>query len=242
MTRSDNTLNKVRKLLTLAEDPAATQAEAAAFTAKATQLMTDYGIDQALLAGTAHAAHSMGDRKIVFVAPYARDKCSLVCQIAQVMRCKAVILGGDIKLTVHLFGLESDLASVEMLGTSLLLQGARALAATPIPPNEHVAAYRRTWWAGFSAAIQKRVAEAERTSISQAEQNQSASGPSVALVLVDRSHEAEAAMNAAYPRLKMAGPRRLSGGGAANGYASGQRADLGTDARIGAHGRRQLSH
>ncbi len=241
MTRSDNTLNKVRKLLTLAEDPAATPAEAAAFTAKAAQLMTDYGIDQALLMGQDRTAHSMGDRKIGFEAPYARDKCSLVCRVAQVMRCKAVILGGDAKLTVHLFGLKSDLDCIEMLGTSLLLQGTRDLAAAAIPPHEHVPAYRRSWWAGFSAAIQKRLLQAESASISQVEQRQPDSGPSVALVLADHTHQAEVAMYAAYPRLRMANPRRLSGGGAAHGYASGQCADLGTASRIDSPGRQQLS-
>ena len=43
-------LDKVRKLLAKAEDPACTPAEAEALTAKATELIAKYGIDQAVLA------------------------------------------------------------------------------------------------------------------------------------------------------------------------------------------------
>ena len=232
MSKADATLLKVRKLLTLAEDPAATPAEAEAFTAKATQLMADYGIDQALLAGPPDR-HSVGERVVRFNAPYARDKCSLVCSIAHVMRCKAVILGSDLSLSVHLFGIESDLVCVEMLTTSLLLQGTRALSVTPVPRHENVAAYRRSWWAGFSAAIGKRLADQQKNSIQAAEDRLADSGTSVALVLADRTHEAEAAMHRAYPRLRNAARRRLSGGGARDGYSSGERADLGTGNGLG---------
>lgn len=232
MSKADATLLKVRKLLTLAEDPAATPAEAEAFTAKATQLMADYGIDQALL-DSKHDHHAIGERVVRFNAPYARDKCSLVCSIAHVMRCKAVILGSDLSLSVHLFGLESDLVCVEMLTTSLLLQGTKELAVTPVPRNENVAAYRRSWWAGFSAAIGKRLADQQKSSIQAAEERLADSGTSVALVLADRTHEAEAAMHRAYPRLKNAARRKLTGGGARDGYNSGERADIGTGNGVG---------
>ena len=233
MTNSDATLTKVRKLLTLAENPAATPAEAAAFTAKAAELMANYGIDQAMLAGRSTERNATGDTVIRFAAPYARDKCSLAAGIAQAMRCKVVVLGGDLSLSVHLFGLESDLVCVEILTTSLLIQGTRELARTPAPRHENLAAYRRSWWAGFSAAIRHRLAEAEAESIRAASVRQSTSVTSVALVLADRSDEAVAAMNTAYPRLKTAARRRLSGGGSGDGYTSGQQADLGTTTTIG---------
>ena len=241
MTNSDATLIKVRKLLTLAENPAATPAESEAFTAKAAQLMADYGIDQALLAGASTTRSAIGDRVIRFTAPYARDKCSLVCGVAHRMRCKAVILGDDLALSVHLFGLESDLMCVEILTTSLLLQGARELAATPIPRSQNVAAYRRSWWAGFSSAIQRRLQLAESEAVQAAEQRSTESAGSVALVLADRSHEAEAAMNAAYPRLRNARRRQLSGGGSREGYASGQRANLSTGTSVGGGTRSELT-
>src|SRR4051812_22327348 len=48
---SDSVLAKVRAILRLAENPAATQAEAEAFLQKATALMAKYGIEQAMLHG-----------------------------------------------------------------------------------------------------------------------------------------------------------------------------------------------
>jgi hypothetical protein len=53
---SEAMLSKVRKLLAQAEDPACTPAEAAAFMAKATELIARYGVDRALLAVRAPAS------------------------------------------------------------------------------------------------------------------------------------------------------------------------------------------
>lgn len=238
MTDSDATLIKVRKLLTLAENPAATPAEAEAFTAKATQLMADYGIDRALLAHATHERRVVEDRMIHFEAPYVRDKCALAAAIANQSRCKAVMIQRGSDVSLHVFGTETDLLCVEILLTSLLLQGTRELSRTPIPWGEHCAAYRRSWWAGFSAAIARRLAIAERQTVRAVDD--AASGMSVALVLADQSHEAESAMNAAYPRLGTVSRRNLSGGGSRAGYASGQRADLSRNDSVGRRSRGEL--
>lgn len=232
MTDSHPMLTKIRKLLTLAENPAATAAEAEAFTAKATQLMADYGIDQALLADPSGRQRAITDRVLGFDAPYARDKCALATTIAVRHRCQAVTIQRGSSVSLHVFGLETDVTCVEILLTSLLLQGTRDLSRTPIPWGEHVAAYRRSWWAGFAIAIARRLRQAERQSVQEAQQRQDSGGRSVALVLANASHEVEAAMHQTYPRLGIATPRRLSGGGGRDGYASGQRADLDPDAGL----------
>ena len=241
MTLANPMLAKIRKLLTLAEDPAATPAEAEAFTAKATQLMSDYGIDQALLAHATSQPRVVRDKMIRFEAPYARDKCALASAIAHRSRCRTVVIQRGSAVSVHVFGMETDLVCVEILLTSLLLQGARELSRTPIPWGEHPAAYRRSWWAGFSAAVSRRLALAARESAQAAQAaDDAAGGMSVALVLADQVHEAESAMNAAYPQLGTLTRRRLSGGGSRDGYASGQRADLSHGATIGKGSRGQL--
>ena len=238
MTLANPKLAKIRKLLTLAEDAAATPAEAEAFTAKATQLMADYGIDQALLAHTTSERRVIQDKMIRFEAPYTRDKCALASAIAHRSRCRTVMIQRGSDVSVHVFGMETDLVCVEILLTSLLLQGTRELSRTPIPWGEHPAAYRRSWWAGFSAAVSRRLALVARESARAADD--AAGGMSVALVLADQVHEAESAMNAAYPRLGTGSRRRLSGGGSRDGYASGQRADLSRGATVGTRSRGQL--
>lgn len=240
MTDSNPILVKVRKLLAKAEDAAATAAEAEAFTAKATQLITAYGIDQALLAQDRTEHTTITDRVIEFSAPYAKDKAALCFGIASNLRCKAVQRQRGPEISLHLFGPESDLASVEILVTSLLLQGTRDLTRTPIPPYEHPAAYRRSWWNGFAVAVAHRMAQEREKSVRTAEQAHRHGGPSVALVLADRAHEAELAVRLAYPHLGTMRPRRLSGGGSRAGYASGQRARLGTEGSLADDSRRQL--
>lgn len=231
MNDNDPILAKVRKLLALAEDPAATVHEAELYTAKASQLVADYGIDQALLAHRDPAADPVGDRVVPLDAPYAADKADLLSTVATRLRCAAVRRtrweGGNRELSLHLFGHASDLERTELLFTSLLLQCATGLARTPVPPREHKAAFRRSWLAGFRMAIDRRLVETEQRAETTAEPLYRASGTSTSLVLADRTAQVVDTMHATYPDLRTARARQLSGSGAGQGWAAGQRADLG---------------
>lgn len=235
----DAILDKVRKLLSKAEDPACTPAEAEAFTAKATELIAKYGVDSALLAAADPSTDPVGDAVIEVPAPYALDKCGLLAGVAAALRCQTVRRqgwSGERKtFAVHLFGHDADLRRVEVLFTSLLVQAAYALLATPVPSWENVAAFRRSWFAGYTRAIVARLHAAEERAAATAERaanlGRDSAGRSVALVLADRGTEVTQRVAEAYPRLRFAAPRRLAGGGRGQGYAAGQRADIGT-ARI----------
>ncbi|MGZ4474559.1 MAG: DUF2786 domain-containing protein [Nocardioides sp.] len=241
---ADPLLAKVRKLLALAEDPAATQHEAETYTAKAAQLIADYGIDQALLAasGAAGATDAVGDRVLVVPAPYAVDKADLLASVAVHLRCRAVRrtrwVGERRELSLHLFGHRSDLDRTELLYTSLLVQATHGLTRARAPRHEHLAAFRRSWLAGFREAVSERLRESEVRAHAAAEGRFREQGTSAALVLADRSAEVEQALADAYPSLGHARPRRLSGSGAIEGWGAGRRADLGS-ARLGG-GRRAL--
>ncbi|MGZ4494189.1 MAG: DUF2786 domain-containing protein [Nocardioides sp.] len=231
-------LARVRKLLAKAEDPAATPAEAETYTAKATELVAAYGIDAALLAAADPRADRVGDRLVVLDAPYGRDKASLLATVAQSLRCQVVQrtrrLDGATQLSLHLFGFGADLHRVELLWTSLLVQATSQLARVPAPPGEPLAAYRRSWLAGFTSAVGQRLAAAEREAAEEAAGRQEAGagaaapgGRSVALVLADRSADVEQRLQAEYPLLGRARRRELTGSGAGAGWQAGQRADLG---------------
>ncbi|GIE96269.1 DUF2786 domain-containing protein [Paractinoplanes rishiriensis] len=219
MNDDDPLLARVRKLLAMAEDPACTAAEAEAFTAKATDLIAKYGVDQALLAAADPTADPVGDRMVTVVAPYARDKAALLAAVAAALRCRVVQLARPGDLRLHLFGHGADLERVELLFTSLLVQAAHGLTGAPVPGGQHAAAYRRSWLAGYTQAIQARLRAAERSAV--------AAEPGAELVLVDRTDLVERRRNEVYPRLAKMGPRRLRGGGMAHGYHAGQTADLG---------------
>jgi hypothetical protein len=218
---SDAILSKVRKLLAKAEDPACTVAEAEAFTAKATELIARYGVDRALLAAREPATDPIGDRVIDLIPPYALDKAGLLAGVADALRCRSVRRRSGTGFAMHLFGFASDLERVELLFTSLLVQAAHGIAGTPVPPGDHPAAFRRSWLAGFTAAVAIRLREAESSAASAVPTT------SVALVLADRSTRVDRRIAEVYPRLRTASPRRLAGSGLHQGAVAGRRADLG---------------
>jgi len=226
-------LATVRKLLAKAEDPAATLQEAETYNAKASDLMADYGIDRALLAFADPDSDVVGDRVVVTDAPYARDKATLLSGIAHEMRCRAVLRtrypAGMKELSLHLFGYDSDLLRTEVLYTSLLVQASVGMARAPVPFGEQVAAFRRSWLAGFTHAVVQRLATAERRAAEHADSPASSGvhGRSVALVLADRSVAVADTLARHYPRLQNGRRRALSGSGMADGWAAGQQAVIG---------------
>jgi hypothetical protein len=229
MAENDSLLARVRKLLAMAEDPACTPGEAEAFTAKATELIAKYGVDQALLAVADPAADPVGDRMVTVVPPYARDKAGLLAAVAAPLRCRVVHLTRPGEARSHLFGHATDLERVELLFTSLLVQAAHGLTATAVPSGEHPAAFRRSWLVGYTQAVQARLWAAE--------QSAAAAEPGAELVLVDRTELVERRRDETYPRLATRGPRRLRGSGRLHGYRAGQTADLGGNAVTDRSGR-----
>ncbi|RAK35267.1 uncharacterized protein DUF2786 [Actinoplanes lutulentus] len=217
---NDGLLARVRKLLAMAEDPACTPGEAEAFTEKAAELIAKYGVDQAMLAVGDPAADPIGDRVVTIDPPYARDKAGLLAAVASPLRCRVVHLERRGLARSHLFGHAADLERVELLFTSLLVQAAHGLSASPVPFGESPAAYRRSWLVGYSQAVSARLWSAEK--------NAAAETPGAELVLVDRTDLVELKRDETYPKLAKLPPRRLQGSGRIRGYRAGQEAHLGS--------------
>jgi Protein of unknown function (DUF2786) len=156
----ESLLSKVRALLAKAEDPAATQAEAEMYTAKAAELMAKYGIERALLADAQPETDTLADRIITVTAPWAREKQGFVAQIVEALRGRAVLKTGPSGYRVHLFGFQSDLERAELLYTSLLLQMTQQLAHVEVPFWEEPRPYRRSWIIGFHVEVVRRLREA----------------------------------------------------------------------------------
>jgi hypothetical protein len=230
----DRTLELVRKLLAKAEDPACTPAEAEAFTAKAAELIAVYGIDRAALAATDPNTDALDRRQILCEPPYALDKSSLLARVSGPLRLRAVrTTTGNRAVSMELFGYQSDLDRAELLYTSLLVQASYGLAGARPDPDHfwreptatQIAAYRRSWLDGFSLAIGQRLTVAENRA-RQEHENRTGSG--MELVLVDRSTRVDRMVEDAYPKLRSARRRSLTGDGHNSGFSAGKRADLGT--------------
>src|ERR1700723_3501373 len=128
-------LDRVRKLLSKAEDEGCTPAEAEALTAKAAELMARYGIDRALLGALRPETDKPADRVFTLANPWADVKRHLLAGLALALRCQCVQTRSPEGARLHVFGYTSDLERADILFTSLLVQLARALAKQALPAS-----------------------------------------------------------------------------------------------------------
>lgn len=164
-------LARIRALLAKAESTPF-EAEAEALIAKAQELMTRHAIDAALV--HAHRGDSADGPEAIRVpvdAPYADAKALLLHVVAEASRCRAVWLS-DLAMS-EVVGLRDDLAAVEVLFTSLLVQAQAALAAaarhSASGSRVRSASFRSSFLIAFTHRINERFAEINETVLAEAE-------------------------------------------------------------------------
>lgn len=118
-------LGRIRALLAKAEATGYPE-EAEALTAKAQELMARHSVDEALLDARAPAKDTPGACRIGVEPPYEQAKAVLLDAVATANHCRAVWNEPFAFSTV--VGFEGDLAAVELLYTSLLVQAQSAMA------------------------------------------------------------------------------------------------------------------
>ncbi|WP_411077245.1 DUF2786 domain-containing protein [Streptomyces sp. cmx-10-25] len=117
-------LGRIRALLAKAEATGYPE-EAEALTAKAQELMARHSLDEAGLAAGAPSPEAPGALRIGVDPPYEQAKAILLDAVATANHCRAVWNEAHGFSTV--VGFESDLDPVELLYTSLLVQGTAAM-------------------------------------------------------------------------------------------------------------------
>ncbi len=117
-------LTRIRALLAKAEATGFPE-EAEALTTKAQELMARHTIDEALLAARTHSRETPGACRIGVEPPYEGAKAVLLDAVASANRCRAV-WNEDLGFST-VVGFEPDLDAVELLFTSLLVQGTTAM-------------------------------------------------------------------------------------------------------------------
>lgn len=171
---TDPVLERIRGLLAKAESTTF-EAEATAFTAKAQQLMTRHAIDIAMLQrrSTKAVAEPVAVR-VPIDAPYADVKSLLLQTVAEHTRCRAVFLSSVAMSTV--VGFPADVAGVEMLFTSLLVQAQTALgdAARNAPAGTRTRSqsYRSAFLLAYTTRIGDRLGEINDAVFAEAEAEQ----------------------------------------------------------------------
>jgi len=193
-------LERIRALLAKAESTEFDE-EAEALTAKAQELMTRHSIDAALLA--AHAAgrrarEKPAARRIGVGVPYAQAKAFLLAQIAEAATCRVVWSKSFGFSTV--FGFEGELASVELLYTSLLLQARTTMVrSAELGRRAKGRSFRQSFLVGFASRIGLRLKESADVATSDAIREH---GGRLLLVLADRSRAVDELRNETFPDSK----------------------------------------
>ncbi|MEU9146142.1 DUF2786 domain-containing protein [Streptomyces sp. NPDC048349] len=154
-------LGRIRALLAKAEATTYPE-EAEALSAKAQELMARHTVDEALLAaGGKGPAQVPGACRIGVEPPYEEAKAVLLDAVATANRCRAVWNGAFEFSTV--VGFESDLEAVELLYTSLLVQGTaamtRAEAAQRAGGRKRTKTFRQSFLLAYASRIGRRLAE-----------------------------------------------------------------------------------
>ena len=239
---ADSRLATIRALLAKAEaTPFAEEAEA--FTAKASELMARFAVDEAML--WAHdptgARTAPEEIRIEVFRPFLAQKAVLVSEIANIFGCRAIrFIGrsGDASETVSIVGFSSDLDLVETLVTSLFLQLTSAMTSrSPVGRTAaQVSAWRRSFIVGFGESVCARLKADRATAVAAESTRGGASSAATAggrassteLVLLDRSDAVESEFRRLHPRVRQV---RVGTGssdsGRRAGTTAGERADLG---------------
>lgn len=248
MTETDKRLDKIQKLLAKAERTNHPE-EAAAFTAKAQELMTLWAVDDAMLQAARKGAEPEKlERRFVDIdySPYQTPHEQLLMVVCRTNDVEVVFTkvydfarttksgrGYQQVSRAHLFGHTIDLDFATMLYTSLLLQAEREFRTDEVQfrmkmetshPGHRIK-WRNSFNQGFAHAVAKRLKAAKDATLRQAE---TIHGTGMALALIDRRTLVKASVADAFPRLrtKQANAGGVAGGQSA-GVVAGNRADLG---------------
>lgn len=210
-------LAKVRALLAKAESTEF-EAEAEALTGAAQKLMSRYALDAATVEHDKGTAQQADVRRIWLDAPYVRAKSALVSAVGRANRCRTVLMEQVGFVTV--IGSATDLRTVELLSTSLLLQATRAMVAFGGQRSRSGVSQTRSFRQSFLVAYGQRIGER----LVQADQSARAEtdDPRLLPVLAARSRSVDEKLEALFPDTSALDVAISNGAGWAAGRAAAE--------------------
>lgn len=242
----DRALRRIQALLSRAEDSANYEGEREEALAKAMQLMSEYGVTEAMANARKQTREEIVQKKIEISNPYSYEKKELARYIGSALNCRSTFqFVGSTVTSITLIGYQNDVARTEMLYTSLLVQAMRGVtSARPEgsrwdpPTAAETRAFRKSWLMGFTARVRLRIEAAERRAAQRYEEEHAGSG--TALVLADRKTRVDAYVDELFGDLKIARDRKIAdSNGAYAGDRAGRTADIG-DAKVDSGDRRRI--
>lgn len=212
-------ITKIRALLAKAES-SEFEEESAAYIAKAEQLMLTHDIDRSKLAPEAQDTIE----RVQFVVGANRPDHNLLNNVAMSRNVKCLVNGAGREAVGILIGYTSDLAYVQTLYASLLVQREGFLSRETKPYWENGRTFNHSFRLGFAGRIFRRLTEATEAAVKAADEAQGS--PGTALVLADKKTLVNAKVAAFYPKIHSRGATRAhsqtgyQAGGAAAGRAN----------------------
>ncbi len=230
-------LGRIRALLAKAESTEFPE-EAEALTAKAQQLMAQHSIDEALLSAGGPAGNAPAALRIGVDQPYESPKAMLLDAVAAANRCRVVWAKEFGFCTV--IGFDADLDAVELLYTSLLVQGTAAMHRAGSRRHQDGAprtkAFRQSFLISYAARIRERLTEATERATADAAagrhlredgtSEQLAPDERLLPVLAAREQAVDDTVGRMFPKLVSQRVRVSDGEGWAAGRAAADRAAL----------------
>jgi hypothetical protein len=234
----DRRLATIRSLLAKAEATDYPE-EAEAFFAKASELISRWAIDEAMVwAGADRAGREQPDElQLVVHSPYLPQKAVLIGSVARAHGCRAVRLvggPGNRSEVISVIGFPSELRWVETLATSLLVQLTSAmLSRCPKGMSaSQSASWRRSFIIGFAEEVGTRLERDRDTAADEKDTDRrrgddldgapaAARSASVAMVLASRADEVDQDFRRRHPYVRSSW---ASSGRSATGRRAGQQA------------------
>jgi hypothetical protein len=230
-TTDPRQLDRVRALLAKAESTNYPE-EAEAYTAKAQELMARHSIDYALLSAEVGNHDKPVGRRIGVDNPYEAPKVLLLDAVASANHCRTVWSKAFGFVTV--MGFPSDLAAVEMLFTSLLVQGTSAMLRAGTRRDRSgrstTRSFRQSFLTAYAQRIGERLEAATRQATEQASQELSGRPEADRLlpVLASRQSEVRTVTDQMFPGLVSHRVAASNQEGWASGRAAADQAQLAT--------------
>ncbi len=216
-------LAKVRALLAKAESTGFAE-EAESYSAKAQELMARYRIDHALLAHPQDDADAPVGVRVSIESPYPQAKALLLQGLAEANACRAIWSPDDGFSTV--FGFPDEIEVVELMFTSLLVQGTAAMiregSANHIVGKNPTRAFRQSFLEAYAARITERL----RTVAKDTSAAATAGHDELLPVLVSREQQVEKRMQTVFPEFRSTSMRVGDAAGWVSGTAAADRVTL----------------
>lgn len=235
---TEKTLDRIRRLLAVAEHPNTGPEEAETYRERAYNLMAKYGVERAHLAAAGQITDELTSWALVVDGPHQPERIQLLAAVTNAKTCR--VLSWKVADATYLMvsGYQSDIDAVQMLYVSLALQMTKEVKN--VTATWRVAAARKSFMLGFASRVGEKLREANKAATAEAPT--SSTGTSTALVLRDRQAAVDNYFNRQAPNTRSRkGPKIGDAHAFLAGREAGDRADIGGGRRLDSTGQRAIS-